>query len=208
MGPFLFAARRNRGPWRVTLTPAPREEAIRAAVVAAGPEDGQPREVERVVLHVGADRPECVAVRTLIATSRPSAASRARQTSPIAPAPSRSDTTIGHDERTDAVAGGEPGRLLGDRAGAPIPSHRIGRDAERLRRFLEVQPAKEPQLDNPALPRVQLREAIERIVERHQIRSGLAVRVKDWLHRAPSRAFPGPIDRGVDDKTILIHGLT
>ena len=51
----------------------------------------------------------------------------------------------------------------------PVPVHGFGRDAERRGGFLYAQSAKEAQLDDPALALVDLRERLQRQVERDEI---------------------------------------
>src|SRR5436190_24302783 len=51
---------------------------------------------------------------------------------------------------------------------APIEHHRFRRNLEDCRRLFHAQPAKEAQLDHFALPRVELCQTAERLVEREQ----------------------------------------
>ena len=57
----------------------------------------------------------------------------------------------------------------------PVPHHGIGRYLQDGRGFLHAQPTKEPKLDDAALPLVELRERLQRVVERDKVLTGSAV---------------------------------
>ena len=55
----------------------------------------------------------------------------------------------------------------------PIPHHRINRHRQDCRGFLPAQPAKEPEFDDAALALVELRECLQRVIERDKVLTGL-----------------------------------
>ena len=54
----------------------------------------------------------------------------------------------------------------------PVAHHRLGRHLQDRGRFLDAQPAEEPQLDDAALALVELRQRLQRVVERDEVLTG------------------------------------
>src|SRR5262249_14229881 len=70
----------------------------------------------------------------------------------------------------------------------PVPHDGIGRDVQGRRRFLNAQAAEKPHLDHLTLPRINLRQRVQRIVERHEILLGLCCHYQRLIERHPLRA--------------------
>ena len=70
----------------------------------------------------------------------------------------------------------------------PVAHHRVGRHLQDGRGFLHAQPAEEPQLDDPALPLVELRQRLQRVVERDEILARLVGHDERLVEGHPRRA--------------------
>ena len=85
----------------------------------------------------------------------------------------------------------------------PVAHDGVGRDVQGGCRFLHAQPAEEAQLDDTALPLVELRQRFERVVERHEVLPRLLRDderfVERDLHRVAATLLIAPCARVVDE---------
>src|SRR5262249_41007106 len=77
---------------------------------------------------------------------------------------------------------------------APFAHYFPRRYVERFGRLFHAQPAEEPQLDHPALARIDLRQTLERIIQGDEVRASLLRHHRGFLQRdllfVPAPALP------------------
>ena len=86
---------------------------------------------------------------------------------------------------------------------APVAHHSVGRDIQDRGRFFHSQAAEESHFDHAALALVELRERFERVVQRHELLSGLARDDESFVEGHTARepaAFRRPVRPRVIDE--------
>src|SRR5688572_32612222 len=107
-------------------------------------------------------------VRTRGSPAQASSRNAARELPPRSSAASKISLTFSHCSGVIATPLSQ--LAVQPRAGdAPIPLHRLQRDAQHRGGLVHGEPAKKPQFDDPAQSLVELRQPLERFVECHQL---------------------------------------